>query len=81
MPKVTSMQHRDKQSELAVLIAGTLTVSGRTQEDLARSLGVCRKTVSTLLKHPSDLSLEQLVKISKALDIPADLIREKICFR
>ncbi len=80
MPKI-AINLKDRQEKLSVLIGGSLLVSEMTQQSLAEILGISTATLRARLNHPSDLTIREVVAISKALGIPADEMRSSINFQ
>lgn len=70
-----------KQDKLRVRIEGARAAERMTQEELADRLGITAKTLSKRLMYPELLTVENLVRIGKALHISAEDIRGCINFQ
>ena len=79
--KCTEEVRSVKQDKLRVRIEGARAAERMTQEELADRLGITAKTLSKRLMYPELLTVENLVRIGKALHISAEDIRGCINFQ
>lgn len=80
MPKTKRFETPDAKADrlLQEKLYGALRTQGTTQRDLAVRLRMSEVTLGRRLKHPGDLKLDELRRLARALNIPADAMRDLI---
>ena len=76
MPRVNIC--RDKHERLIKTLWGAKAVSDKTDDELARAIGMTRQTLSTRRKRPEMFTLGELEKLGRALNVPIDELRNCI---
>lgn len=71
---------RNKFAKLVILINGAARFSGKTQNELGAVLGRERRTVGKYLRNPQELSVEDLLKLGRNLDIPIEDLRQTLTY-
>ena len=79
MPKLKRKEN--KYEALQMLIGGKIAVLDVTLLELAPEVGCCRQTLSDRIKHPDKLTLGDVARIAKALDISSEDMRAAIPIR
>ena len=57
---------------LGKIIRASIADAGLTNEQVAKMMGISRKTIDTDLKEPIKITLARLVLYFQVLDVPAD---------
>lgn len=78
MPHVNLEETTRKNEKLQTLLHGTMRTRGMTFGELAGKMGVTNKTISGRFKNPENLTVGELLKLSRILDIPIEDIRQSI---
>lgn len=78
MPKTNLCKYIDPHAQLGRLLAGAAAVQGADAERIGRAMGKCGKTARARIRHPSDLTVSELVAVAKDLRIPIDELRAAI---
>lgn len=76
MPKLRRSEN--PYQKLLVLVRGNMEVQKVTQKDLAGRLGCSPQTVANYFAFPQKIPLGTMAKLRRALDIPADELRDAI---
>lgn len=77
MPRLKSY---DPYGKLRILIVGSMKTQKITQADVGEWLGYARQTVNYKLKHPEELTAQELRCLARKLRIPAEDMRQSIPF-
>lgn len=79
MPKLkTRPQPHEK---LGLLLGGTCFQRDLGAADVGRILGCCETTARSRLRHPGDLTVDELTRLAKRLEIPIDDLRAAIRYQ
>lgn len=65
-------------AELAQLIAGAAYMRKQSTADLCSAIGKSENTVRSRLKNPGELTVDELVRLGRKLEIPIDKLRAAI---
>lgn len=76
MPKVK--RRPDKFDRLRVLLMGQRELLGMSYEELGTKVGSATGTVHNRLHHPENMTVGELCRFARALEIPADDFRAAI---
>lgn len=76
MPKIKKFDFEEEDEEFTTIIKAQIIRQGiGTQESLARRVGSCKATTVNKINHPKALTVRELRKYVKHLDIkPAELL-------
>jgi DNA-binding Xre family transcriptional regulator len=78
MPRVNLC--RDKHEQLIKTLWGAKAVSEKTDDELARAIGMTRQTLTTRRKRPETFTIGELEKLGRALNVPIDELRSGITY-
>jgi len=78
MPKTNLCRREVPHAQLGRLLAGAATVQGADAERIGRAIGKCGKTARERIRHPGDLTVSELTRLAKDLEIPIDELRAAI---
>ncbi|NLH02502.1 MAG: hypothetical protein GX488_11640 [Clostridiales bacterium] len=78
MPRTVFDAQKHKYDKLLALILGTATVAEKTYEDIGGMIGCTKNTITARFKHPENLTLGELTRIGRGLNIPIDDLRQSI---
>lgn len=67
-----------RHMKLGVLILGTMDMLDKDYADLGRIMGCSEGTARNRMKHPGDLTVDELTALSRGLRIPIEEIRQAI---
>ena len=69
MPRIKYLNHSDPFERFSVLLSGRQRVMQLTNSDLGAKVGQSHPTVKARIQHPEQMTLGELRKYAKALDI------------
>lgn len=78
MPKLRVPEDRKRFLPLSRLVNGAVATAKLSNDDVGAAIGKSRETARTRLMHPEEMSLKELVALSKKADIPIDELRSAI---
>lgn len=78
MPRVK--MNEPKRDKLLELIAGVMKGMGKETADVAAMLGVSQPTALNRLRNPKSMTIEELLKVSRGLNIPLEEVRAAITY-
>ena len=67
-----------KYDKLLILIRGTAIKNKKTYEDIGRLINRSKQTIVCKFNAPGKMTLEELLKIGKGLNIPIEELRKCI---
>jgi len=77
MPR-TIFDKRNKYGKMLSLLRGTALTNGKNYEDIGNMIGCSSKTVTSRFKRPETITLDELTRIGRGLNIPIDEVRQCI---
>ena len=80
MPRTVFDQQRHKYDKLMALILGRAEVSGKNYTDIGNMVNKSSKTITDRFKHPDSLTLGELERIGRGLNIPIEELRQCITY-
>lgn len=75
MPKTKLGNRTPPHAKLGMLLNGACTFAGLNAIAVGKIIGRCEDTALDRLRHPGDLTVDELMKLGKAADIPIDDLR------
>jgi hypothetical protein len=75
MPTSNLDKHNDKYGKLGRLINGAVSWDEKTYTEVGAVLGLKWRAAKRYLKNPEKMTVEQLLKLSRRLNIPIDDLR------
>lgn len=78
MPKTNLCKREIPHAQLGRLLAGAAVIQKKSSEDVARMIGRCENTARSRMRHPGDLTVNELVRLAKGLEIPIAELRDAI---
>ena len=81
MPKTKLQTRLPTHARLGALINGTLSMQRRGTADVAAWLRCSRPTAASRLRHPGDLTVDELTRLGKSAGIPIDELRAAISYQ
>ena len=78
MPRTVFEQKQRKYDRLLMLLRGAAAVGGKSNDDLGAIIGRNRDTVTSRFQRPETLTLGELTRLGRALNIPIEDIRQSI---
>ena len=75
MPKTTYMKRKTPHAKLGILLNGACHFAGLNAIAVGKIIGRCEDTALDRLRHPGDLTVDELLKLGKAADIPIEDLR------
>ena len=76
----TVFDQKKKFNKLMSLLRGTADVNGKNFTDLGNMVGVTSKTITERFKHPENITLDELTRIGRGLNIPIEELRQCIMY-
>lgn len=76
MPRTLSSN--EKYRTLGILLNGAAKSEKKDLDEVARIIGLSRRSAYKYLKFPEKLSTEKLLKLGRNLNIPIDELRESL---
>jgi len=80
MPKTKLQTRQPPHAKLAVLLNGTVAVQELTTNDVAQMMGVSPPTALSRLRHPGNLTVDELTRLGKRAGIPIEDLRGAITY-
>lgn len=81
MPKTKLQTRQPPHAQLGLLLGGICFQREISAADVGRILGCCETTARSRLRHPGDLTIDELTRLAKRLDIPIDELRAAIRYQ
>ena len=75
MPKVKYMTRKTPHVKLGILLNGACQFAGLNAIAVGKFIGRCEDTALDRLRHPGDLTVDELMKLGKAAEIPIEDLR------
>ncbi len=74
MPRIKQYADKYAMSDLASHIRGRAKDVGKTQQDIGDALGICQQSASRWLRNPAKMTVGDLRKVAKIIDIDPAVI-------
>jgi len=78
MPKTNLCKREVPHAQLGRLLAGAAVVQKVGAEEMGAMIGCCGKTARSRVRNPGDLTVSELTRLAKRLNIPIDELRAAI---
>ena len=81
MPKTKLQKPRVAHEDLGLLLGGVCFQRDLSAAEVGRILGCCETTARSRLRHPGDLTVDELTRLARRLEIPIDKLRAAISYQ
>lgn len=75
MPKTNLCKPKQPHVKLGILLNGACLLAGMNAIDVGKVIGRCEATALDRMRHPGNLSVDELLKVAKAANVPIDDLR------
>ncbi|MFB0919754.1 MAG: hypothetical protein QMB62_02555 [Oscillospiraceae bacterium] len=76
----TIFEKKSPYAKLTALIIGTANVNGKSKSDMSHIMGVSESTYYLRTKKPENMTLGELLRTGRGLNIPIEEIRQCIIY-
>lgn len=78
MPRTNLCKREDPHAQISRLLIGAIGLTPNPAASAAAILSISENTARSRLRHPGDLTVSELIRLSRGLHIPIDELRAAI---